>query len=106
KVLNASKFVLTMAPEDGRVSEPLDRAMLARLASVVNAATEAFDAYQYHQALERAETFFWSFCDDYLELVKSRAYGHDEASAEGPTGSARAAPALALSVQLSLLRPL
>jgi valyl-tRNA synthetase len=105
KVLNASKFVLGMAPEDGEVTEPLDRAMLARLASVVNATTQAFSEYQYHQALERTETFFWSFCDDYLELVKSRAYGQSEGSTEGPTVSARAALALALSIQLRLLAP-
>jgi valyl-tRNA synthetase len=79
--------------------------MLARLGSVVTAATDAFDNYQYHQALERTEAFFWSFCDDYLELVKSRAYGQAEGSTEGPTASARAALALALSVQLRLLAP-
>jgi valyl-tRNA synthetase len=105
KVLNASKFVLSMAAAGGgEVTEPLDRAMLARLASVVARATEDFEAYQYSHALERAETFFWSFCDDYLELVKSRAYGQDDLS-PGPTESARAALALALSVQLRLLAP-
>jgi valyl-tRNA synthetase len=111
KVLNASRFALgRMATEDGRVvapgpgavSAPLDRSMLSRLAGVVSEATAAFEEYDYARALERTETFFWSFCDDYLELVKSRAYG--DAAHTGPA-SARAALGLALSVQLRLLAP-
>jgi valyl-tRNA synthetase len=103
KVLNASKFVLSMAEGGGEVTEPLDRAMLTRLGGVVAGATEAFERYQYHQALDRVEGFFWSFCDDYLELVKSRAYGTSDAG--GPTRSARQALSLALSIQLRLFAP-
>jgi len=105
KVLNASKFVLSMAEGGGEVTAPLDRAMLADLRAVVGSATASFEAYQYHQALERAETFFWSFCDDYLELVKSRAYGQPDQGSTEETASARAALSLALSVQLRLFAP-
>ncbi len=105
KVLNASKFVLSMTGGSGEVTETLDRSMLARLRSTVTDTTAAFERYQHHQALERTEAFFWSFCDDYLELVKSRAYGRGHDQEDAATGSARAALSLALSVQLRLFAP-
>jgi valyl-tRNA synthetase len=77
--------------------------MLARLAAVVDQATVAFEEFDYARALERTETFFWSFCDDYLELVKTRAYGDP---AETGPASAQAALVLALSVLLRLLAPI
>jgi valyl-tRNA synthetase len=104
KVLNASKFVLGLGSEPGTiadVTEPVDRAMLAQLADVVDDATEAFANYEYHRALERAETFLWKFCDDYVELVKVRAYhGGDEGR------SAETALSIALSVLLRLFAPI
>jgi valyl-tRNA synthetase len=102
KVLNASKFVLTAAEPKGRIVWPVDRAMLRSLAALVAEATEAFESYDYARALQRTETFFWRFCDDYLELVKGRRYGEQGAHA---AGSANAALAAALSVLLRLLAP-
>jgi valyl-tRNA synthetase len=102
KVLNASKFVLSRLGQEGDVSAPLDRAMLANLADLVDDATAAFEGYDYARALERAESFFWNFCDDYLELVKGRAYGgQGDAGAE----SANRALTLALSSLLRLFAP-
>jgi valyl-tRNA synthetase len=102
KVMNASKFVLSRLGEQGLVSSPLDRAMLVGLAALVDDATAAFEAYDYARALERVEAFFWSFCDDYLELVKGRAYG---GQGEAGAASANRALVLALSSLLRLFAP-
>jgi len=123
KVLNASKFVLgfpepTVAEDDAcgaencthgllnLVTEPIDRAMLTGLARVVEQATAGYENYDHTRALEVAETFFWTFCDDYLELVKARAYGDESVETpDAATTSARAALRVALDVLLRLLAP-
>ncbi len=74
KLLNASKFALADLPAAGELSHPLDRALIARIGAVVADATSCFEDYDYARALERAESFFWWYCDYYLELVKGRRY--------------------------------
>ena len=105
KLLNAAKFILGFeAPASldlGQVTSPLDVGMLQNLSDVIGDATAALDAYDHARALEIVETFFWTFCDDYLELVKERAYG--EANAEQV--SAVVALRVALSAFLRLLAP-
>jgi valyl-tRNA synthetase len=108
KLLNASKFAIRMgdelaapAPTSG-ITEDLDRSLLVHLADVVDEATQAFEAYDYARAVERTETFFWSFCDNYLELLKARAYGEQ---GEAGAASAQATLDLALATILKLFAP-
>jgi len=107
KILNASRFALGRlsggdVPGTQHVSAPIDVSLLSGLAHLLEEATSAFENFDYARALERTEAFFWSFCDDYVELVKVRAY---ETSDEPGPVSARATLALSLSVLLRLLAP-
>ena len=110
KILNASRFVLGFGSDSDQagsidasaVTNPLDQAMLASLANLVDEATAAFEGFDYARSLERTETFFWSFTDDYVELVKSRAYEGDEAGAASAQNSLR----MALSTVLRLFAPI
>jgi len=101
KLLNASKFALADLPAEGELSHPLDRALIARLAAVVADATQSFEDYDYARALERSETFFWWFCDYYLELVKGRRYDPDPAVSASVSRALR----LSLSAFQRLLAP-
>src|SRR5262249_48266839 len=102
KILNAAKFVLAAAEPQGPVNAAVDRAILRTLAALVKEATAAFESYDYSRALQRAETFFWGFCDDYLELVKGRRYGEQGSAA---AASANSTLVGALSVLLKLFAP-
>jgi valyl-tRNA synthetase len=106
KLLNLTKFVLGASASDATnvAAQPVDlvdQAMLVKLAEVVDAATVALEQFDYARALERTEEFFWWFCDDYVELVKTRAYGETQDSS-----SARVSLHRALSIVQRLLAPM
>jgi valyl-tRNA synthetase len=108
KLLNASKFVLSRLGEetDERAAPTeeslwaLDAACIASLEGVVLRASEALSNYEHARALEVTEQFFWTFCDDYIELVKTRAYNGGAGAA-----SARFTLGLSLDVILRLFAP-
>src|SRR5262249_41425551 len=99
KLFNAGKFVLSQDGDEAPITAELDRAFVHRLRALVEHVTASMDAFEYAQALQETESFFWhDFTDTYLELVKVRA------RREGG-GSAIAALRLRLSVLLRLFAP-
>ncbi len=110
KLFNATKFVaghlLTQDHDSlgvANILEPLDRDFMGRLQGTVGRASEAFEVFEFANALSEIETFFWAdLCDNYLELIKGRAY---EASDSLGRRSAMATLKVSLSVVLRLFAP-
>lgn len=107
KLLNAARFALSFESpiENPKVTEELDRSMLGALADVVEQATNAFENYDHTRALELSERFFWTFTDDYMELVKERAYGQQGNYSPEQRASAVIALRLALATLVRLFAP-
>ncbi len=98
KLANVSRFALQRVAA-GATAQParneLDASELAALDLAIGAATEFLDAHDYASALGVLEEHFWSFCDNYVELVKVRSYGDDTPG--------RSSALLALEVSTELL---
>jgi valyl-tRNA synthetase len=111
KAFNASRFVLMQLdrvvgdgeiPGPEHIGEPLDLALVERLRGVIEQSSRALDAFDYAAALQVIEEAFWSFCDNYLELVKLRSYSEEDSPARQ---SAVATLAWGLRTFLRLLAP-
>ena len=112
KLLNASKFALNLGATEDQIvtdaadaeaiSHPLDRSLLALLHETIVQATAAFEKFDYARTLSLVETFFWHFTDDYIELIKDRAYGSRGAAEQA---SVVATLATALDALLRLMAP-
>jgi valyl-tRNA synthetase len=104
KILNAARFAYgddLREPDRQAVTAPLDRALLAHLRRTIEAATAALEDYEYTSALERIESDFWTFTDQYIELVKGRRYADEGEGA----ASANATLALAADIYIRLFAP-
>ena len=103
KLYNAGKFVLMQSARRGQITRELDMAFVADLRDLAWRSTELFERYEFANALQVTNEFFWgSFADDYIELVKRRARSEDDA--EGRT-SAVETLRLGLNVLLRLFAP-
>ncbi|MBN8542810.1 MAG: valine--tRNA ligase [Alphaproteobacteria bacterium] len=116
KLWNATAFAaihlnkMTDAPKtaatDKAITEVLDQWILSRLSETVTAATEAFARYEYADALDKTNAFFWAdFCDNYLELIKKRVYNEDGSFTAAQQQSAIRALYYCLNTILKLYAP-
>ena len=90
KFFNASKFVFNIVEQSGvditqdyrsNITNDLDCAWIAKMSTCVENSRRLFGLNDYAGALEATEKLFWDFCDNYLEIVKGRAYSADNTSA-------------------------
>ncbi len=106
KLWNASKFVSMFMEKHqtmsiNSISETMDKWVLSKLYKVIEKATNNLLQFEYCEALSAVEEFFWKdFCDNYLELVKKRAYGSSETNS-----SAKQSLTYVLNIILRLFAP-
>ena len=78
KLWNALRFCSDFI-EQGKIatrpaaSDALNQWIMHTFAQTVASYQQRFDLYEYSEALELVEKFFWqNFCDNYLEMIKDR----------------------------------
>jgi valyl-tRNA synthetase len=83
----------------------MDKWLVSKLNTTITAATKAMETFDYLAARSVTETFFWhDFCDNYLELIKTRIYDNEKTNLIGRTSAVHTC-ALALEMILKLLAP-
>ncbi|MBQ9060679.1 MAG: valine--tRNA ligase [Firmicutes bacterium] len=109
KLWNASRFVIMNLEGAAELTEPdpdalkdEDKWMLSRLNDAVKYVTETMEKYDLALAGQRVYDLIWNeYCDWYIELVKKRLYGEDEADKQ----VARYVLVRVLKDMLTLLHP-
>ena len=86
KLWNAARLVESaLEGWDGNKGtlKPIDIWLLTRLKSTISRATHEYENYEYAGATSVTEQFFWhDFCDNYLEIVKSRIYSRNDSAVQ------------------------
>lgn len=88
-----------------KITNDFDKWMINKLVELVKYTTQEFQNYEYANAMHLTEKFFWAiFCDNYLEISKTRAYDEEN---ENPTGQYSAILTLyhVMQVLLKLFAP-
>lgn len=86
KVWNASRFIMMNMGDESPAApskdalKPEDKWIISRLQSVIKDATDNMDKFELGIAVQKVYDFIWDeFCDWYIEMVKPRLYGKDDA---------------------------
>ena len=89
KVWNASRFIM-MNMEVKTITQPSDTALeaadkwiLSKLNSLIQEVTDNMESFELGIAVQKVYDFIWDeFCDWYIEMVKPRLYGSDNADSQ------------------------
>ena len=77
KLYNASKFVWQFVdgytPKEVKLL-PMDEWLLNKFNAMYDNFIRYFEKYEVGLAMGELESFFWNFCDNYVEIVKNRLY--------------------------------
>ncbi|MBA2629201.1 MAG: class I tRNA ligase family protein, partial [Rickettsiaceae bacterium] len=118
KLWNAAKFVsqhfdkipseyknVELPQLKDKICYDFDKYFITRLSALVTSSTREFEKYEYAGAMDQTEQFFWFlFCDNYLEITKTRAYDEENKDTAGAL-SARLTLYHGLKIMLKLFAP-
>lgn len=69
---------------ESKICHKFDQWLIVKLVELVNKVESDMQNYEYANAVDLIEKFFWSvFCDNYLEITKTRAYNMDGSDNKG-----------------------
>ncbi|AJQ52116.1 MAG: valine--tRNA ligase [Rickettsia conorii subsp. raoultii] len=101
KLWNAAKFVsihfdklkgedkkASLLDVKEKITNEFDKWMVNKLVELVKLATNELQNYEYANAMHLTEKFFWVvFCDNYLEISKTRSYDEENKNPQGQYSS-------------------